>query len=93
LTLLRIIKDLIDGLGIAPSKPYNSKNFSRNYLPSGKDCFPLLWLKLTDLECPSFNLNDIVSSIFPNFFTASQKRTFKPTNLEGVWYLLSKMTI
>jgi RNA polymerase sigma-70 factor (ECF subfamily) len=36
---------------------------------------------------------DIVQSVFRNFFAELQKGTFKPASWEEMWYLLAKMTI
>jgi len=58
-----------------------------------KRLVPFALTKIDKLLVSKLDPEDIVQSVFRNFFTALQKGNFKPASWEEMWYLLAKMTI
>ena len=58
-----------------------------------KRLVPFALSKIDKLLVSKLDPEDIVQSVFRNFFTALQKGNFKPASWEEMWYLLAKMTI
>ena len=54
---------------------------------------PFALTKIDKFLVSKLDPEDIVQSVFRNFFTELQKGTFKPASWEEMWYLLAKMTI
>jgi RNA polymerase sigma-70 factor (ECF subfamily) len=58
-----------------------------------KRLVPFALTKIDKLLVSKLDPEDIVQSVFRNFFKALQKGNFKPASWEEMWYLLAKMTI
>jgi len=58
-----------------------------------KRLIPFALTKIDKLLVSKLDPEDIVQSVFRNFFAELQKGTFKPASWEEMWYLLAKMTI
>lgn len=58
-----------------------------------KRLIPFALTKIDKLLVSKLDPQDIVQSVFRNFYTELQKGTFKPATWEEMWYLLAKMTL
>ena len=75
-----------------PPGPINY-NDSEEIIRLLKRLVPFALTKIDKLLVSKLDPEDIVQSVFRNFFTALQKGNFKPASWEEMWYLLAKMTI
>ncbi|NBR05567.1 MAG: hypothetical protein EBT92_07340 [Planctomycetes bacterium] len=77
------------------SPPPSGLNFndSEEIIRLLKRLVPFALTKIDKLLVSKLDPEDIVQSVFRNFFTELQKGTFKPASWEEMWYLLAKMTI
>ena len=75
-----------------PPGPINY-NDSEEIIRLLKRLVPFALTKIDRLLVSKLDPEDIVQSVFRNFFTALQKGNFKPASWEEMWYLLAKMTI
>ena len=77
---------------LPPPGPINY-NDSEEIIRLLKRLVPFALTKIDKLLVSKLDPEDIVQSVFRNFFTALQKGNFKPASWEEMWYLLAKMTI
>jgi len=77
---------------LPPCGPMNY-NDSEEIIRLLKRLIPFALTKIDKLLVSKLDPEDIVQSVFRNFFTALQKGNFKPASWEEMWYLLAKMTI
>jgi RNA polymerase sigma-70 factor, ECF subfamily len=77
---------------LPPPGPMNY-NDSEEIIRLLKRLIPFALTKIDKLLVSKLDPEDIVQSVFRNFFTALQKGNFKPASWEEMWYLLAKMTI
>ena len=75
-----------------PPGPINY-NDSEEIIRLLKRLVPFALTKIDKLLVSKLDPEDIVQSVFRNFFKALQKGNFKPASWEEMWYLLAKMTI
>ncbi len=75
-----------------PPGPMNY-NDSEEIIRLLKRLVPFALTKIDKLLVSKLDPEDIVQSVFRNFFKALQKGNFKPASWEEMWYLLAKMTI
>ena len=77
---------------LPPPGPMNY-NDSEEIIRLLKRLIPFALTKIDKLLVSKLDPEDIVQSVFRNFFKALQKGNFKPASWEEMWYLLAKMTI
>lgn len=58
-----------------------------------KRLVPFALTKIDKFLMSKLDPEDIVQSVFRNFFTELQKGSFKPASWQEMWFLLAKMTI
>ena len=75
-----------------PPGPINY-NDSEEIIRLLKRLVPFALTKIDKLLVSKLDPEDIVQSVFRDFFKALHKGNFKPASWEEMWYLLAKMTI
>jgi len=58
-----------------------------------KRLVPFALVRIDKLLVSKLDPEDIIQSVFGNFYEALQKGSFKPASWEEMWFLLAKMTL